>query len=545
MAFKTRFPLGGGNDQSVLLSQYMYPEAVGNVYFVSSVEGAATGPGASPANAYNSIDAAVGACTANNGDVILVLPGHVETISGAASLNLDVAGITVVGVGHGTLKPRLNFTGTAGTVAVGAANIKVKGLRFLCSIDSLVIGLDVNDNDFTVEDCDFEESATTTNALVWVDVTGSGANECDNFVMKGCTCRNEASGATHFISIGAVHDNIQIRNCWVEGDFSTAAIGSGSILTNVLIADNYISNTNAGDWAVEFTAAATGLCVNNRFYADVAATTLDPGSMKCIGNRQVNAIDSADTPVPAPNTSADTTEAALWGANGITTWPSGAAPGNAVSIAEGLRFVSEAITDGAAFSQTVDPGGTARASVELVLADLAAMLAGSAGITTFPAAAAPANSVSLAEVVREIFDQQDKAVTNTTATLVNGTTLFTIAGGPIEILSLVARCATTNDGTASTLQWSADPPDGVAVTISAASASLASVAAGGMVTFQGTTLATAPLVSASGANIAQAVTNGVVVGAGIITSVVGVGSTTGTWQHHLRYRPLSRGVTVS
>ncbi len=118
-------------------------------------------------------------------------------------------------------------------------------------------------------------------------------------------------------------------------------------------------------------------------------------------------------------------------------------------------------------------------------------------------------------------------------------------GGPIEILSLVARCVTTNDGTASTLQWSADPTDGAAVTISGASASLASVAAGGMVVFQGTTLATAPLVSASGANIAQAVTNGVVVGAGIITSVIGAGSTTGTWQMHMRYRPLARGVTVS
>jgi hypothetical protein len=83
------------------------------------------------------------------------------------------------------------------------------------------------------------------------------------------------------------------------------------------------------------------------------------------------------------------------------------------------------------------------------------------------------------------------------------------------------------------------------VTISAASASLANVAAGGFVTLQGTTLATAPLVSASGANIAQQVTNGIVVGAGIVTIVVGGGSTTGTWQHHLRYRPLARGVTVS
>lgn len=134
-------------------------------------------------------------------------------------------------------------------------------------------------------------------------------------------------------------------------------------------------------------------------------------------------------------------------------------------------------------------------------------------------------------------------VENTAATLVNGTTIFTISGGPIEILALQAVCVTANNGTASTLQWSHDPTAGAATTISAASASLANAAIGASVTFQGTALSTAPTVTANGACLGA--TRGVVVQAGTITTTVGVGSTTGTWKHYMAYRPLSASVTVT
>ena len=59
---------------------------------------------------------------------------------------------------------------------------------------------------------------------------------------------------------------------------------------------------------------------------------------------------------------------------------------------------------GAAYSATVDPGGSARTNVEQTLEDIGQMLAGSSGITTFPTGVAPGNAVSLAEVIRYISD---------------------------------------------------------------------------------------------------------------------------------------------
>lgn len=130
------------------------------------------------------------------------------------------------------------------------------------------------------------------------------------------------------------------------------------------------------------------------------------------------------------------------------------------------------------------------------------------------------------------------------ATMVNGQTIFTVSGAPILVLGLVSLCVTANDGTASTLQYSTTPTTGAgAQTISAASASLASAAAGASVSLIGTALTTAANLSANGPNLS--VTAPLFIPIGTITMVIGVGSTTGTWEHHIYYWALGNGAVVS
>ena len=134
--------------------------------------------------------------------------------------------------------------------------------------------------------------------------------------------------------------------------------------------------------------------------------------------------------------------------------------------------------------------------------------------------------------------------TSATATMVNGNTIFTVAGGPILIQGLISTCITANNGTASTLQYSVTPTTSAgAQTISAASASLASAAAGATVSLQGTALSTAALLGANGPNVGMSAP--IYCPVGTITMVIGVGSTTGTWQHYLSYWPLGPGATAS
>lgn len=193
------------------------------------------------------------------------------------------------------------------------------------------------------------------------------------------------------------------------------------------------------------------------------------------------------------------------------------------------------------------------AAAATVIADLAVPTADSTanvyerdaiGNKTDAAVYVPGTTNSVEAYVKGHADLQERVALKAAATMTNGQTLFTVAGGPIVIIALVSICVTGNDATASTLQYSATPTSGSAQTISAASSSLANATAGGSVTLAGTALSTAALYNANGPNLI-ANPGAIMVPAGTITAVVGVGSTTGTWRHYIRYRPLATGVTVS
>lgn len=152
---------------------------------------------------------------------------------------------------------------------------------------------------------------------------------------------------------------------------------------------------------------------------------------------------------------------------------------------------------------------------------------------------------SNAVAVAALIASGETAVASLTAAIIsNGLVLFTVAGGPVEIVELLSICQTADDTTASTLQYQSTGTLGATTqTISGASASLASAAIGTSVILQGTALSTAPVVNANGAGI-SAVPGSIIVPAGSLKAVVGVGSTTGTWKHYVRYRPLAPGATV-
>ncbi len=145
---------------------------------------------------------------------------------------------------------------------------------------------------------------------------------------------------------------------------------------------------------------------------------------------------------------------------------------------------------------------------------------------------------------QSLTDFAPKVAVSNAAVMVNGTTIFTVSGGPIFISELISECITANDTTASTLQWSADGTLGSATTFTAATATLASAAPGTLVVCNFTALATAPDILANGVGLASVKTRGIIVPAGIITTTIGVGSTTGTWRHYLRYEPMKPGVRV-
>jgi hypothetical protein len=236
----------------------------GTVFWVHSGTGTdGAGYGRNPDAPLATIDYAVGLCTASKGDIIYVMPGHAETVSEAGELDLDVAGITIVGLGSGTLQPTVTLdTANTADVDVDAANITVENIHFRANFADIVAAIDVNSTDFTLRRCRFSEVTTNMNAKIWVqDAAAVGSSR---ITIEDCHCIALDAANTHFVNFAGTGDGHIVRNNILIGDWGTAAIGGAGVVTNAAVLDNRIYNAASdNDSCINFAATATGMVMGN------------------------------------------------------------------------------------------------------------------------------------------------------------------------------------------------------------------------------------------------------------------------------------------
>jgi hypothetical protein len=121
---------------------------------------------------FATIEYAVSQCVANRGDIVFVKPMHAETISTAAILTLDVAGVAIIGLGQGS------------NIPVTAANITVYNILHKANFADIVSAYTVTGTasatDFTIDSCEFRDGSSILNFLK--TVTGNAtANSLDGF----------------------------------------------------------------------------------------------------------------------------------------------------------------------------------------------------------------------------------------------------------------------------------------------------------------------------------------------------------------------------
>jgi len=232
---------------------------------------------------FATIDYAIGKCTANRGDVIYVMPGHVETVStataGTAAVDIDVAGVSIIGLGRGSKQARFDFTLAAGAVTVGASNVSIINMNFHANVPSVLIGLTVTTlmTNLQVKDCLFDNETTVTDAFV-VAIQFAVGNS--NFLIEDCYFDSGLQAlATHAIYlVGATAGGI-IRNNLITGDYTTACIGGLTTLsTEIYILENYLCNggsANVGAVAtISMVNASTGAVIGNYSHCNVATGVL-------------------------------------------------------------------------------------------------------------------------------------------------------------------------------------------------------------------------------------------------------------------------------
>ena len=203
----------------------------GNVFYVDSGDSNAADDvgtnGRDPNTPFATMDYATGQCTATNGDVVFVLPGHVETVNAAAVLALDVAGVTYIGIGNGHARPNINFT-TIGTadMDVDAADITMYNFRFNGGVDALAGPIDVNAARFHLHN-----SIWRDNAVQVVDCIVADAN-ADEMLISSLVPGQygwmhygdiDTAGTQSGIQLTGGNNTI-IQDFWMDGDFAIGAI---------------------------------------------------------------------------------------------------------------------------------------------------------------------------------------------------------------------------------------------------------------------------------------------------------------------------------
>ena len=214
-----------------------------DVYFVDSGHGADGNDGRDPGKPMATIDAAINRCTDNQGDVVLVQPGHTETLT--TQVSLDVIGVSIIGIGEGTLKPQLTVAGVIDGIDIGAANCSVENIGFPVSTAGATSQVNIDAADAKVTFCTFHEGASDILGSVTITAAGERPTITDNEVFV------DANGPDEWVLFEGVVDRPVIkRNTIVCSDgtdgFDVAAINAEAVaVTNLVSKDNVFLGADA------------------------------------------------------------------------------------------------------------------------------------------------------------------------------------------------------------------------------------------------------------------------------------------------------------
>jgi len=234
---------------------------------------------------YTSINSAVNNCVANRGDVVLVLPTHTETISSATALALDVAGVSIIGLGNGTARPTITLdTAVTSTIAVSVANVTIENVVFSANFADItsLFTLTTAPN-FKLKNCAFKATATNMNFLAIVD-TNTTNNSADGLEIEDCSWIEPDLATLYLVKGDADIDSAKIKNNYVNLGVNTndlpalVNMATGKDLSNAEISGNKVIRLNDANPLLvvsDTTTANTGIVSGNFVrHADTAGELL-------------------------------------------------------------------------------------------------------------------------------------------------------------------------------------------------------------------------------------------------------------------------------
>jgi hypothetical protein len=245
------------------------------VFWVNSATGTdAAGFGGGPDKPVATIDYAIGLCTASKGDVIYVMPYHNEGL-GDAQITVDIAGVSIIGLGRGLARPRIDFDHANASIDITANGCRLKNLVLLPSITTILIGIDVAAavTDTLLEDIEVlpgEDGAGADEFVLGIDIKAG----CSRTKITGLEYRMHASSAhaNAGVSLTGQSDDVEIANSYIHvvGAAGVAPIkGITTLSTQVHIHDCVCYTDN--EPGIELLTGTTGVLACNYVFSDLGS----------------------------------------------------------------------------------------------------------------------------------------------------------------------------------------------------------------------------------------------------------------------------------
>jgi len=311
----------------------------------------------------------------NNAHTILLKEGHAESLT--AAIALSTAGIKIIALGTQGQRATLTMiTNATAAFTVTGANCKIQGINFVCNIADTTEFIDVAADDLEICDCTLKEGSAVTLSMITADTTDAVGDNL--YIHHNYFTQPSAGNGNQAIELAKDYRNVRIEYNRMYGDWDEACIqvpAAGDACTEIQIHNNDLSNLLTGQHAIQLNGTAiTGSITGNMCQTDTQAATIDKSACFASGNMWLDVDGTNDeeaVPVNPTTTSATTSAPGLGGINdtttdsvngklgtdtemsdssifdmlggggGFATWLAAAAPANGVSLAEGLRYLSE------------------------------------------------------------------------------------------------------------------------------------------------------------------------------------------------------------
>lgn len=282
----TAFPNGITSFGVPVIGGATIPSTTGNYWFVSSVKGSDGNFGSEVNKPKATLAAALLAAVANNGDVIVLMPGHAETLTAALTFSATGdAGTTVVGLGYGSSRPTFTFTNTAAYINMAAPNCIFMNVRFVNGVDQQVQMVNVGAADCQFLGCEFVMQSTAVSAILGIQA-GTTSAAATRLVVDTCNFEGIAAGTTMTAAIeleGTNTVDYYIRNNYLTGKATQLIQNGGTTLLRGTITNNeFVVYT--GTKGINMAASSTPFIVNNRFNVASGTTPIVAAAGFVAGN---------------------------------------------------------------------------------------------------------------------------------------------------------------------------------------------------------------------------------------------------------------------